>query len=197
LSDDLFNELFRLPTLAVARRLLGMHLVRAVPGATLRARIVEVEAYHQDGDEAAHSFPGKTARNAIMFGPPGFLYVYFIYGMHYCMNAVTEPAGIGAAVLIRGLEPLQGIERMRAHRGAHIAERDLTNGPAKACASLAVGPEANGLALTGPAIRLEPGEAPPDRLIACSPRIGISKSKDLPWRFFIKNNPYVSKSKWN
>ena len=191
------DSFFAQPTLTVARHMLGMRLVRHLGGTTMAARIVEVEAYHQDGDQAAHSYGGKTRRNAVMFGPPGFLYVYFIYGMHFCMNAVTEPEGTGAAVLIRGLEPLEGIEKMRANRGAHILERNLTNGPAKACAAFAIGRQENGISLKGPGLCLDADETVPECDIATSPRIGISKSKNLLWRFCIKGNPFVSRAKWS
>ena len=186
---------FCLPTLTLARELLGRRLVRRWRGHTLAGRIVEVEAYHQDNDRAAHSYGGKTPRNAVMFGPPGHLYVYFIYGMHYCMNVVTEPEGIGAAVLIRAVEPLEGIELMQRLRGPRIKTRDLTNGPAKCCGAFAVGPEQNGLTLTGSALFLDEDEPPAENEIAISRRIGISKSADLEWRFFIKNNPFVSRGR--
>ncbi len=183
------------PTLTLARNLLGNYLVRKQGNQVLSGRIVEVEAYHQDGDRAAHSFAGKTPRNAVMFGPPGFLYVYFIYGMHYCMNVVTEAQGIGAAILIRAMEPLEGIETMRLNRGPQIPVRDLTNGPAKCCRAFAVDNNENGLSLMSSHLFLEEGAIHSGEETASSPRIGISKSRELPWRFFLKNNPYLSGTK--
>lgn len=180
-------------TLDLARALLGKHLVRKVGDLTLRGRIVEVEAYRQDGDAAAHSFHGKTARNAVMFGPPGALYVYFIYGVHYCMNVVSEEAGIGAAVLIRGIEPLAGTRYMQQQRGPNVKGKDLTNGPAKCCQAFNIGPGENGLSLTGDILYLETPATSALEDIAESPRIGISKATELPWRFYLEGNPYVSK----
>ena len=187
------DAFFNLPTLALARALLGKRLVRRWGSHTLIGRIVEVEAYHQDGDRAAHSHGGKTPRNEVMFGPPGHVYVYFIYGMHYCMNVVTEPEGIGAAVLIRAVEPLQGVEIMQQLRGPRIRMRDLTNGPAKCCEAFDVGPSENGLSLNGPDLFLDEGEPLAKTEIAAGHRIGITKSTDLEWRFFINNNRFVSK----
>jgi len=143
-------------------------------------RIVEVEAYRQD-DPASHTFRGMTPRNAVMFGPPGHLYVYFTYGMHYCANVVTSPEGIGAAVLLRALEPVDGIELMRARRGDRVP---LSDGPAKLCQALAIGPEHNGADVClGRQVRLlDDGMPPPDEPLV-GPRIGISRAVDVPWRF--------------
>lgn len=180
--------------LDLARSLLGKVMVRQLNGQELRARIVEVEAYHQDGDAAAHSFSGPTPRNAVMFGLPGYLYVYFIYGMHHCMNVVCCSEGIGAAILIRALEPLRGIEQMRIRRGARIRDRDLTNGPAKACAAFALDRDQNGLDLcTDRSLFLVDAPRVGVSEIVSGPRIGISKATALPWRFYIRGNPFVSK----
>ena len=178
-------------TVACAKRLLGMDIVRKTPLGVMRARIVETEAYHQDGDEASHSFRGQTNRNAVMFGPPGFLYVYLIYGMHFCMNVVTEAEGIGAAVLIRALEPLEGLDLMRANRPKAKRAIDLTNGPAKACQALDVDLSLNGTSLKEPMIHLGPGIS--DLPLVSSRRIGITKSVELPWRFYVPDHPFVSK----
>ena len=191
LDDDFYNQ----PTVELARALLGCRMVRMLDGRRLEGRIVETEAYHQNGDEAAHSFRGQTPRNRVMFGPPGNLYVYFIYGMHFCMNVVSEREGEGAAVLIRALEPLAGIEVMQSLRGPKIKGAELTNGPAKACRAFGLEREHDGLGLKGPELWLEPDDDPHNRVILCGPRIGISKSVDLPWRFFLKDNPYVSKTR--
>nr|WP_243435971.1 DNA-3-methyladenine glycosylase [Acanthopleuribacter pedis] len=188
------REWYARDTLTVARALLGRVLVHQNDqGVRVGGRIVETEAYHQDGDEAAHSFGGQTARNAVMFGPPGFLYVYFIYGMHHCLNVVTEVEGVGAAVLIRGLEPLEGENLMQQRRGPKITRRQLTNGPAKLCAALGVAREHDGSDLTGTALFIEEGTAVADTEVVTATRIGISKSADFPWRFYIKGNDWVSK----
>lgn len=143
-------------------------------------RIVETEAYRPD-DPASHSFRGLTARNAAMFGPPGTLYVYFTYGMHYCANVVTGPEGDGAAVLLRAVVPVAGVELMRERRSGRAA---LADGPAKLCQAMAIGPEHNATDLLGggPVALGDDGLAPPAAPIV-GPRIGISKSVDAPWRF--------------
>lgn len=185
-----FNFLQRDPVSA-ARRLLGCLLVRELDGRRLTGRIVETEAYHQT-DAASHSYKGRTGRTDIMFGPAGFLYVYFTYGMHYCMNVVTGDEGEGAAVLIRALEPLEGENLMRSRRhGASGIQ--VTNGPAKLCQALGVDKQLNGHDLRRPPLRLQtqPPVAPPD--IVQTTRIGISQAQDKPWRFYIVGNPYVSK----
>jgi DNA-3-methyladenine glycosylase len=193
LSESFYQQ----PTLSLAQALLGMHLVRRCRGETLRGRIVEVEAYHQDNDPAAHSFRGKTERNAVMFGPPGHLYVYFIYGVHYCMNVVTEAEGVGAAVLIRGIEPLAGHDFMQRQRGEKIKGRQLTNGPGKCCQAFDIGPKQNGINLVSDELFLENPEdgnlLSDSESLATSPRIGISKAIELLWRFYLEGNPYVSK----
>lgn len=145
-------------------------------------RIVEVEAYRED-DPASHTFRGRTARNAVMFGPAGHLYVYFTYGMHHCANVVTGPAGQGAAVLLRAVEPVAGIEIMRARRSGRS---QLTDGPAKLCQAFAIGPEHNGADVCGdgPVLLFDDGTPPPDAPLV-GPRVGISKAVDVPWRFRI------------
>lgn len=182
---------YRGSVLELAPALLGRVLARRLDGDLVRARIVEVEAYHQHGDAAAHSFGGPTRRNAVMFGPAGRLYVYLIYGMHHCMNIVAEDEGVGAAVLLRALEPLEGLGSLRARR-AVARDRDLANGPGKLCAALGVDLNHNGLDLQGDELWLEHGDmlsAP----IVRSKRIGITKSVDLPWRFHLAGHPCVSR----
>src|SRR6185312_470244 len=141
--------------------------------------IVEVEAYHHT-DPAAHSYVGRTERNAVMFGPPGYLYVYRSYGIHWCMNFVCEPEGIASAVLIRALEPTDGIETMRLRRGLDDV-RSLCSGPGKVCAALAITREHNGLALDAPPFVLKACKSAPR--LAVGIRIGITKAADLPWRY--------------
>ena len=147
---------------------------------TCVGRIVEVEAYRQD-DPASHTFRGRTDRNAVMFGPAGHLYVYFTYGMHYCANIVTGPEGHGAAVLLRAVAPLAGIDVMRDRRHGRSA---LTDGPAKLCQAFAIGPDHNGVDVCrGTGVGLfDDGVPPPERPIV-GPRIGISKAVAVPWRF--------------
>lgn len=178
------------PAEQVARQLLGCHLVRTIDGQTVSGRIVETEAYHQS-DAASHSFRGKTPRTEIMFGPAGYAYVYFTYGMHYCMNVVTGPEGEGSAVLIRALEPLQGIDIMRRFR-PHKPDHQLTNGPAKLCYALDINKSLNGHDLSEKPLQLLPGETVPLTDIVTTTRIGISQATDTPWRFYIAGNPFVS-----
>ncbi len=143
-------------------------------------RIVEVEAYRQD-DPASHSYRGRTPRTAVMFGPAGHLYVYFTYGMHYCANIVTGPDGYGAAVLLRAITPIDGIELMLERRNGR---RDLADGPAKLCQAFAIGPTLNGADLcTAAAIGLFDDGTPPPADPTIGPRIGISKAVDVPWRW--------------
>ena len=143
-------------------------------------RIIEVEAYSED-DPASHTFRGRTDRNAVMFGPPGHLYVYFTYGMHHCANVVTGPQGAGAAVLLRAVEPLEGIDTMLERRQGR---RQIADGPAKLCQAFAIGPEHNGADLCrgdGPGL-FDDGVPPPiDPVVG--PRVGISKAVEVAWRW--------------
>ena len=143
-------------------------------------RIIEVEAYRED-DPASHTYRGRTERNAVMFGGAGHMYVYFTYGMHYCANLVTGPVGVGAAVLLRAVQPISGIEAMRERRNGR---RQLADGPAKLCQAFAIGPEHNGADVcggTGPGL-FDDGTPPPDDPIV-GPRVGIRKAVDVPWRW--------------
>lgn len=143
-------------------------------------RIVEVEAYRED-DPASHTYRGRTARNDVMFGPPGHLYVYFTYGMHHCANVVTGPAGVGSAVLLRAVDPVAGTEMMRERRNGRIA---LADGPAKLCQAFAIGPDHNGVDLcSGGGPRLFDDGTPPPTTPLVGPRVGISKAVDTPWRW--------------
>jgi DNA-3-methyladenine glycosylase len=156
-------------------------------------RIVEVEAYAGEEDPASHAFRGETPRTRVMFGPPGHLYVYFTYGMHWCANAVCGPTGTASAVLLRAGAPLVGVDRMRESRPAARRDRDLANGPAKMCQALGVDGSADGSDLvggTGPVI-VDDGVAPPVEP-GVSTRIGISAGLDHPWRWFVPEDPYVS-----
>jgi len=151
--------------------------------------IVEVEAYHHT-DPAAHSYIGLTPRNAVMFGPPGFLYVYRSYGIHWCMNFVCEPEGSAAAVLIRAIEPVDGIAAMQRRRGLKDL-RALCSGPGKLCEALGVSIRHNGLALDRPPFELRARRDVPD--IVTGPRIGITKAVDHPWRYGLRASPFLSK----
>lgn len=176
----------------VAPRLLGCVLERRLNGAALRAKIVETEAYDQT-DVASHSYKGATERTKVMFGKPGFLYVYFTYGMHYCCNVVVGPSGYGAAVLIRAIEPLEGEPTMAQLRGGRSGS-DMTNGPAKLCQALCINKALNGHDLQNEPLKLliKNPLSPTD--IVQTTRIGISKGKDVPWRFYIRDNQFVSKA---
>lgn len=172
-----------------ARRLLGCVLEREIDGQLVRVRIVEVEAYDQS-DAASHSFKGQTPRTDIMFGPAGHLYVYFTYGMHYCCNVVTGGEGHGAAVLIRAVEPLEGEEILKTNRPA--AGINLTNGPAKLCQALRITKEMNGHDIKQSPLRLIPQPPLAESSVTQTTRIGISQAKDMPWRFYITGNKFVS-----
>ncbi len=186
---------FARPTLDIARGLLGKLFRRTDESGTRAGFIVEVEAYHESGDEASHSFRGMTKRNEVMFGRPGNLYVYFTYGMHFCMNIVTEAEGTGAAVLIRALEPVAGIDRMIEARGGTVALKDLTNGPAKCCQALGIDRSSNGKPLHGEEFSIHEGAAVPADRIRSSSRIGIRNSVELPWRFYVAENAFLSRNR--
>ena len=182
----------------VARQLLGKVLVRQSPDLTLTARIVEVEAYLGIDDPAAHSAAGRTLRNAVIFGPPGHAYVYFIYGNHYCLNVSCEPEGQAGCILFRALEPLSGIEAMAQARQVQVSSpRDLpklTSGPGRLCEAFGITrARDNGLDLTSPASGLWIGDDQHrPRKISQGPRIGISKASEMPLRYFLNGNPFVS-----
>lgn len=193
------RRFYRQTTELVARKLLGKLLVRELDGRLLGGIIVETEAYLQQQDDACHAARGPTPGNRVMFGQPGWLYVYPIHAKH-CMNAVTERSGAGCAVLIRAVQPIWGIAKMQQLRQQDRI-RELLNGPGKLCQGLAVGRCENGLDLVN-SKKLQIGsweaiKLLPER-IATSPRIGISKSTDLPLRFFVDRNRYVSgPQKWH
>jgi DNA-3-methyladenine glycosylase len=152
--------------------------------------IVEVEAYDHE-DPAAHGYGGRTARNASMFGPPGYAYVYRSYGIHWCLNFVCEGEGVASAVLIRALEPRHGVERMRARRGLDDP-RLLSAGPGRLCQALGISRDHDGLALDEPPFELIARETEPQ--IAVGPRVGITKAADQPWRYGVAGSPFLSRS---
>ena len=185
----------------VARELLGKVLVRraVTPKSPLTARIVEVEAYLGEKDPAAHSAAGNTARTAVLFGPPGYAYVYFIYGNHYCLNVSCEPEGRAGGVLFRALEPLSGVEEMAQARGIEIHGpadlHKLTGGPGRLCEAFGITrARDNGGDLTSVASSLWIGDdGYRARGIRATLRIGITKAADKPWRYVLNGNPFVSK----
>jgi DNA-3-methyladenine glycosylase len=206
------------PTITVARELLGMFLIRRVRKHWLVGRIVEVEAYLSEKDPASHAYRGKTKRNEVMFLRGGHLYVYFTYGMHFCSNVVTEAEGIARAVLLRAVEPVEGIEVMVRNRGLNkrddlipritvrgrginptFADETLLNlcsGPAKLCQSFGIGRKENGTDLCDNQIWLANDTYTSRRVtIAASKRVGVNNGARHKWRFYIKGSLYVSKGK--
>jgi DNA-3-methyladenine glycosylase len=180
------------PTEVVARGLLGRILVSDVGGRRHRTagRIVEVEAYVGPHDPACHAYGHRrTARTEPLYGPPGTAYVYFTYGMHWCLNAVTEQPDFPAAVLIRSLEPVAGFDTMRERRG----KEPLCAGPARLCEALGVTGALNGVSLQRGLLRIVDGPAPRKSAIVTGPRIGITQAADWPLRFYLKDSPWVSR----
>jgi len=189
IRNTLGRAFFNRPTIDVARDLLGKILVH---GSTA-GRIVETEAYLGSDDAAAHAARGLTPRTRVIFGPPGHAYVYLIYGMYECLNMVAEAEGTAGCVLIRAPEPLAGIEKMRRRRPAARGLEDLANGPGKLTLAMAITRRHNGADLTrGPLTVHAPAAAQPFE-IAVSQRIGIQQSRELPLRFFIAGNRFVSR----
>lgn len=204
-SDPFFEQ----PTLDLAKALLGSLLVHDTPEGCTAGRIVEVEAYIGPGDKAAHSHGGRiTPRNRVMYGPPGYAYIYKIYGLHYCFNVVSGPANAPEAVLVRAIEPVIGIPLMARRRGIPVESsgcgwpvnrlKRLTDGPGKLCQAMGITKAQYGWNLRASPLRIEPcGQPVPEREILCGPRIGIDyaeEAREFPWRFWIKGNPYVSRS---
>ncbi len=195
------REFFRRDSRVVAPELLNKVLLRTggagdPDGSAPRGgRIVEVEAYAGSEDPGSHAYRGRTQRTAIMFGPPGHLYVYFIYGMHWCANAVCGEEGTASAVLIRALAPTLGIEAMRAHRPKARRDRDLCSGPAKLCQALAIARQQNGCdIITGDqGLQIFDDGTPPPSAPRQSTRIGLSAGADLPWRWVVEGDVNVSR----
>ncbi|MFN0159081.1 MAG: DNA-3-methyladenine glycosylase [Bacteroidota bacterium] len=186
------------PTLKVAKGLLGCFLVRRVGIRNMVGRIVEVEAYLGSRDPASHAFRGRTKRNEAMFRQGGTLYVYFTYGMHFCANVVTEEEGTGHAVLLRAIEPVTGMELMMKRRQRPKTTNSLvhlTNGPAKLCEAFGIARKENGTDLLGRHIWIARDSEKLRTKIGTSTRIGISTGKEHRWRFYFRNNRFVSKGK--
>jgi DNA-3-methyladenine glycosylase len=176
----------------VARDLLGCVLASRTPEGLAAGVIVETEAYLGPHDPACHAAAGLTERTHHLHGPPGTAYVYFIYGMHWCVNAVTREQGHGSAVLLRALEPIVGLSLMRARRPRARTECDLTSGPARLCEALAIDGRHNGQRLFRGSLRIHEGESVPAVRVGVSARIGITKAHDWPLRFFVRGHPCVS-----
>jgi DNA-3-methyladenine glycosylase len=194
LKADFFNRDPR----QVARALLGKLVVRKTPSGILAGRIVETEAYLGQGDEAAHSAAGRTARNSVLFGPPGHAYVYFIYGNHYCLNVSCLPDGVPGGVLFRALEPVAGIKQMAKSRGIELKKesdlKKLSSGPGRLSEALEITRDRdNGKSLVSPRSDLRiVDDGNRVRRVIVTPRIGIIKSAEQPLRYLIAGNPFVS-----
>jgi DNA-3-methyladenine glycosylase len=184
-SPDL-RDLLAGPVLEVAPRLLGAMLRHG----EVAVRLTEVEAYDGTGDPGSHAFRGRTPRNEVMFGPPGHLYVYFTYGMHFCCNVVCGPAGTPSAVLVRAGEVVDGLDLARARR-PRSSDRDLARGPARLCQALGIGRAENGADLTAGSLTLAPAPVPATT-VSTGPRVGLREAADRPWRFWSTGDPTVS-----
>ncbi|WP_030173663.1 DNA-3-methyladenine glycosylase [Spirillospora albida] len=186
------RDFFDRPVDEAAPALLGRVLRHRTPEGTVAVRLTEVEAYAGPLDPASHGYRGPTRRNAVMFGPPGFVYVYFTYGMHFCMNLVCGPDGTCMAVLLRAGEIIEGVETARARR-PRSSDRDLARGPARLCQALGIDRAHDGLDVCTPGeLTVHAGTAPAPELIRTGPRTGVSSAKETPWRFWIDGDPTVS-----
>jgi len=181
------------PAEEVARDLLGCLVYSEIDGETVAGEIVETEAYVGPDDEASHGHRrfGVTRRNAVMYGEPGIAYVYRIYGMHWCLNAVTDAVGHPAAILIRAARPVEGLDTARARRPGR-PDRDLMRGPANLCRAMAIDGALNGHPLASPPLWIEAGTPVAEADVARGPRVGISRAADLPLRFWIRGSEWVS-----
>jgi DNA-3-methyladenine glycosylase len=188
---------FEQDTATLAKAVLGKRLVTRMRGVMTAGMIVEVEAYLGSNDPACHAARGMTKRNEVMFRAPGHCYVYLIYGMYHCVNIVSDPVGIGSAVLIRAVEPLSGFEAMQRRRKQRILKpRELARGPGRLCQAMGISIPLSGESfITSERIWLEAHEDIPSEEIAASGRIGITQGTELPLRFYLPNNPWVSGSR--
>lgn len=192
-STPLPRAFYDRPTLDVARDLIGKTLLRRTAEGVAGGMIVETEAYISAIDPSAHGFRGRTPRNRSMFGEPGRAYVYRSYGVHFCLNVVTEGEGVAAAVLIRAIRPQVGVALMRARRGERVAERDLARGPGRLCQALALTLADDGADLLGSALWIaEPPASDGALPIVATPRVGITQAADWLWRFVVAGDAYVS-----
>ena len=188
------REWLAVDVLAAARMLLGCQVVADGRDGQVVIRLVELEAYRGADDPAAHSYRGRTARNAVMFGPPGRLYVYFVYGMHFCANISCLPDGEPGAVLLRAAEVVSGHAVARLRRPTARSDAELARGPARLATLLGLHREHNGLDLTDPAspVRLLAGDPVPADQVCTGPRVGVAAAQDRPWRFWVHGSPAVS-----
>jgi DNA-3-methyladenine glycosylase len=189
-SEGLPRTFFDRPSLEVARDLLGRNLVHR----DVVVRLTEVEAYAGPDDPASHAYRGVTPRNAVMFGPPGFLYVYFSYGVHWCANVVCGPDGFASAVLLRAGEVVGGLGVARSRRVTARNDAELARGPGRLTSALGLGREHDGadLCREGASVRLTPGVPVPDSAVSTGPRVGLTKAVDTPWRFWVTGDATVS-----
>jgi DNA-3-methyladenine glycosylase len=178
------------PSVEVAPDLLGCVLWSSD---TVAVRLTEVEAYEGPLDPASHAYRGQTPRNAVMFGPPGYAYVYFTYGMHFCVNLVCQPVGTASAVLLRAGEIVSGVDLARSRRGASVSDRDLARGPARLCQALGIDRSLNGASVLVPggALWLDSSGASAGP-VRSGPRVGIREAAEIPWRFWLDGDPTVS-----
>lgn len=179
----------------VAKHLLGMHLIHHLSQGTISGRIVETEAYNGPADLASHAARKKPGKARILFGSPGVIYVYKVYGLHFCLNVVTGPESQAGAVLIRAVEPLKGLDIMRSFRGIHITDRNLARGPGNLTRAFNINNSLNGLCIDESSLEIL--YTPASIEIARGPRVGVdyaSECAEWPWRFWIKDSPHVSKS---
>jgi DNA-3-methyladenine glycosylase len=181
-------------TSIVARELLGAVIESRTSDGVASGRIVETEAYVGPDDPACHAAAGLTPRTKHLFGPAGIAYVYLIYGMYWCFNAVTREAGHGSAVLVRAVAPVEGEPLMRRRRPNARTRHDLTNGPGKLCLALGITGAQSGASLDQPPLRIVAGDAVADRDVVVTPRIGITKAAEWPLRYFVAGDPFVSKT---
>lgn len=188
------REFYDRDTEIVAREMLGAILECTTELGTSSGMIVETEAYIGEHDPACHAAAGRTRRTAPLYGRPGISYVYFIYGVHWCFNAVTRPEGMPGAVLVRALQPLAGIPSMRQRRGPTISDLNLANGPGKLCAALGIDGTMNKLSLQKKPLVVRQGSAVDASQIVTAKRIGITKAADWPLRYYIEGNEFVSRT---
>jgi DNA-3-methyladenine glycosylase len=189
------RDFYARETEIVAREMLGTVLECETDQGLASGIIVETEAYLGEHDEACHAVVGRTARTAPLYGPPGTSYVYFIYGMYWCFNAVTREEGLPSAVLVRALEPLDGVPLMQRRRPGAKSMVNLTNGPGKLCTALGIVGSMGGKSLQRKPLLIREGERVPDNQVRVTTRIGITRAADWPMRFVVDRNPFVSKAK--
>lgn len=187
---------FRRPAEVVARELLGMVVVSRLGGLVTTARIVETEAYLGHDDPASHGYlHRRNARNQALFGPPGSWYVYLSYGMHWCANLVCQKTGLASAVLLRALEPLDGLTMMRQRRGP-VPDRELCSGPGKLCQALGITRDLDSARMAESEVVVHRPRSSENNTILVTPRIGITKAADWPLRFVVAGSPWLSRREW-